>query len=440
MKFLPKVFVIGRQNVGKSTLCNAILKQNKSITEDTPGVTRDVIQSDVLVGSSKFALCDTPGLDMPQSELSSKIREVALSLLPQASVILHLLDAHDLRDYDHFLVELLRKEEALRDIPTLTLVNKVDKESEEAELEPFYRLGLQEIIPISAKLKRNLGRVFEKLDQYLPKKGSLNREISGKICILGKPNSGKSSLLNSFLGYERAVVSSEAGTTRDSVSERFAFDGKWVEVVDTAGIRRQSKRDGLEYYSFTRTEKSLESSDIALLLVDATKGFGEYDKKIFGQVQAKGKPILVGISKWDLVKDKGSNSLRDMQKRMEERFPPLKEIPMVFFSSLERQRTHKLLETILELKSRSEKKITTRALNDWLTEWKGKTKVQKAGNRPPKVYYATQVNSNPFRFLFFVNDTALFPPNILAFYRKGIREVFGLDGLTIEIETRARKE
>lgn len=444
MKDFPQVFIMGRQNVGKSTLFNSILKKNASITEDSPGITRDVIKH--LVSRSEvnanFYLCDTPGLDLQNEQsLSKDIWEISLSQLRQADVILHVIDIGDLRPYDYELIKLLKKDEILSQIPVITLINKVDSEKEDLDLEPFFRLGLNEILPVSGLNKRNLNVLYQKLNLYLPKSDQSPEPAFCKVAIMGKPNSGKSSLLNSFLGYARALVSDIPGTTRDSVSEFFVFEGKKIEIIDTAGIRKKTKKEeGVEFYSYTRTLKALEEADIVLLMIDAEKGFGEFDKKIFGEIQAMGKPMILAVNKWDLISEKETNTWRDFQRKLEDRLPALKDRPMLSISATERQRTHKLLNLTVELTEKSRKKITTRALNDWLGKWKGKLKVQKASNRPPKVFYATQVSSTPFRFLFFVNDAKLFPDNILSFYRKNIIEQFDLNGLTVEIELRSRKE
>lgn len=444
MKDFPQVFIMGRQNVGKSTLFNAILKKNASITEDSPGITRDVIK--YLVSRSEvnstFYLCDTPGLDLKNEEsLSKDIWDISLSQLKEADIILHVIDVGDLRPYDHELIRLLKKDEVLSQIPVVTLINKVDSEKEDLDLEPFFRLGLNEILPVSGLNKRNLNVLFQKLNLYLPKSDQSPEPAFCKIAILGKPNSGKSSLLNSFLGYARALVSDIPGTTRDSVSEFFLFEGKKVEIVDTAGIRKKTKsEEGVEFYSYRRTLKALEEADLVLLLIDATKGFGEFDKKIFGEIQAMGKPMILVVNKWDLISEKETNTWRDFQRKLEARLPAIQDRPMLSISATDRQRTHKLLSMAISLTEKSRKKITTRALNDWLGKWKGKLKVQKASHRPPKVFYATQVSSNPFRFLFFVNDPKLFPDNILSFYRKNIVEQFDLNGLTVEIELKGRKE
>ncbi|TGN20051.1 ribosome biogenesis GTPase Der [Leptospira idonii] len=444
MKGLPVVTIVGRQNVGKSTLFNAFLKAQSAITQNVPGVTRDVLQKLVEREEFKipFYLCDTPGLDIESlDEISKEIIEIAFEHLRNSDLILHIMDHKDLRPYDHKLIDLLKKDETLSEIPVLSIVNKVDTDQDEYDLEPFYQLGLNEIVPISATGRRNFSLLFDKINFLLPAAKKKPEDPFCKIAIIGKPNSGKSSLLNTFLGFKRAVVSEVAGTTRDSVHSQFMFHEKKIEIIDTAGIRRQSKTgESLEFYSYKRTLFALGQADVVILLIDALKGLGEFDKKIFGEIQEMGKPMILAVNKWDAVQDKETNSWKKYQDRLEARLSILKERPVISLSATEKLRTHKLLELCVELYEKSQKKLTTRALNDWLGKWGGKNKVQKASNRPPKVFYATQVSQSPFKILFFVNDSKLFPSNILSFYRKSIVSEFGLEGLSVEIELRNRKD
>jgi GTP-binding protein len=444
MKGLPIVTIVGRQNVGKSTLFNALLRAQSAITENTPGVTRDVLQKLVERPEFKsaFYLCDTPGLDIENlDEINTEIIEISFEHLRRSDLIIHVMDHKDLRPYDHKLVDLLKRDEILKDIPVLSVVNKVDSDVDEYDLEPFYQLGLNEIVPIAATGRRNFGLLFDKINFLLPASNKKPEDPFCRIAIIGKPNSGKSSLLNTFLGFKRAVVSEVPGTTRDSVHSQFMFQEKRIEIIDTAGIRRKSKGgESLEFYSYKRTLFALSEADVVILLIDAMKGLGEFDKKIFGEIQEMGKPMILAVNKWDAVKDKESNSWKAYQEKLESRLPILKERPITSLSATEKLRTHRLLEMTIELYTKSQKKLTTRALNDWLSKWGGKNKVQKASNRPPKVFYATQVSQIPFKLLFFVNDSKLFPSNVLAFYRKNIVSEFGLEGLSLEIELRNRNE
>ncbi|MDF3821069.1 ribosome biogenesis GTPase Der [Leptospira sp. 96542] len=444
MKSLPIVSIVGRQNVGKSTLFNSILRAQSAITENTPGVTRDVLQKLVERDEFKtpFILSDTPGLDIENlDEISKDIIEIAFLHLKNSDLILHIIDHKDLRKYDHKLIDLFKKDEELKQIPLLTIINKVDTEADEYDLEPFYKLGLNELVPISAIGRRNFPLLFEKINYLLPDKIKKPDDPYCKIAIIGKPNSGKSSLLNTFLGFKRAVVSDVPGTTRDSVSSQFLFQSKKIEIIDTAGIRRKSKTgESLEFYSYKRTLHSIGEADVVVLLVDALKGLGDFDKKIFGEIQELGKPMVLAVNKWDAVPEKETNSWKHYQERMEAKLSILKERPIISLSAKEKIRTHKLLEMVISLYEKSQKKLTTRALNDWLNKWGGKNRVMKATNRPPKVFYATQVSQVPFKILFFVNDSKLFPSNILSFFRKSIVKEFGLEGLSVEIELRNRNE
>ena len=391
---------------------------------------------------SPFYLCDTPGLDIENlDEINTEIIEIAFEHLRKSDLIIHVMDHKDLRPYDHKLIDLLKRDDVLKDIPVLSVVNKVDTDLDEYDLEPFYQLGLIEIVPIAAVGRRNFSILYDKINLLLPKTGKKPDDPFCRIAIIGKPNSGKSSLLNAFLGYKRAVVSEVPGTTRDTVHSQFMFQEKKIEIIDTAGIRRKSKSgESLEFYSYKRTLFALGEADVVILLIDAVKGLGEFDKKIFGEIQDMGKPMILAVNKWDAVKEKETNSWKAYKEKLEARLPILKERPITSLSATEKLRTHKLLELTIELFIKSQKKLTTRALNDWLSKWGGKNRVQKASNRPPKVYYATQVSQVPFKLLFFVNDSKLFPSNILSFFRKNIVSDFGLEGLSLEIELRNRNE
>ncbi|GBF49508.1 GTP-binding protein EngA [Leptospira ryugenii] len=444
MKGFPVVTIVGRQNVGKSTLFNSIVRAQSAITENIPGVTRDVLQKLVEREEfhSPFVLCDTPGLDIESlDEINTEILEIAFEHLRSSQLVLHVMDHKDLRAYDHKLISLFKKDEILSKIPVLSIVNKVDSEADEFDLELFYQAGLNEVLPISALSKRNFPLLIQKINFLLPKTNKGIQSPDCKIAIIGKPNSGKSSLLNTFLGFKRAVVSEVPGTTRDSVSSQFQFQGKKIEIIDTAGIRRQSKSsEKLEFYSYKRTLFAIQEADVVILLIDATKGFGEFDKKIFGEIQDLGKPMVLAVNKWDRIADKETNSWKLYQERLEARLPILKERPMLSLSAVEKLRTHKLLEMTWALYEKSQKKLSTRMLNDWLGKWGGKNRVQKASGRAPKVFYATQVSQVPFRVLFFVNDKELFPSNVLSFYRKNLVKEFDLNGLSVEIELRNRNE
>lgn len=452
-KHTPVVSIVGRQNVGKSTLFNALLKKKLAITEDYPGVTRDVLQARVLHPEKglDFFLCDTPGLDIERPEaLEEAVLENAFRQLSKSDLVVFLLDLREVTAYDSKLIEQFRKDPELNSIPVLFCVNKVDHPEDEEDLDSFYRLGLSEILPISAMGRRNLPLLLEKIAFLLP---NAKRRISEEettettpgedfnLAIVGKPNSGKSSLLNALCGFERAVVSDVAGTTRDSVDASVTFEGKKIRIVDTAGIRKKSdKAEALEFYSYQRTKRTIESSDVVIHLLDALKGFGEFDKKIVSLLQEEGKPFLLAVNKWDTVQDKDSKSFNEYKDRLYSRFPLLREIQIITLSAKEKQRIHKLMEMTLDLAGRAKRKISTSELNQSLRAWMAEAGRSFSANRPPKMLYCTQVSVSPFHLILFVNHVDYFKSNLLSFLKKKLTEKYNLQGIPIRLELRSDRK
>lgn len=451
----PIVSIVGRQNVGKSTLFNALLKKKLAITEDYPGVTRDVLQARVLNPEKglDFFLCDTPGLDIERPEgLEEAVLENAFRQLSKSDLVVFLLDLREVTSYDSKLIEQFRKDPELNSIPVLFCVNKVDHPEDEEDLDSFYRMGLSEILPISAIGRRNLHLLLEKIAFLLP---GANRQIRDsdsepgeekpdedfRLAIVGKPNSGKSSLLNALCGFDRAVVSDVAGTTRDSVDTSISFEGKKIRITDTAGIRKKSdKAEALEFYSYQRTRKTIQSSDVVIHLLDALKGFGEFDKKIVSLLQEEGKPFLLAVNKWDTVPEKDNKSFNDYKERLYSRFPLLKEVQIITLSAKEKQRIYKLMEMTLDLAERSKRKVSTSELNQSLRAWMAEAGRSFSANRPPKMLYCTQVSVSPFHLILFVNHVDYFKSNLLSFLKKKLTDKYKLQGIPIRLELRSDRK
>lgn len=446
MNQYPIVSIVGRQNVGKSTLFNNIVKRKIAITDNIAGVTRDVIMEDVQREEiiSPFTICDTPGLDIENiNDLTMSIIEISFQHLVKSDIILYVLDKNAITEYDYKLIDLIRKDPRFQSIPIIYCVNKADNADDEYDLESFYRIGLTEVIPVSALGRRNIKLLFEKLNFYLTDKLAIvDQKPLFKVCIAGKPNSGKSSLLNSILGYKRAVVSEIAGTTRDVVNSRFVYEDCYLEIIDTAGIRKSSKStdDALEYYSYTRTLKAIKDSDMTVLLIDATKRIGEYDKKIFTMIKENHKPIVLAINKWDLVQEKDSNTLKNYILDLISRFPPVRDVPVVSISAQNNQRVKKVLDECIKIFKKKEMKISTSELNRKMKEWVSEGKVVSQSKKVPKIYYVTQVSSIPFRVIFFVNHIESFKPNVVSYFKKKLLEEYELNGINIEIDLRTDKK
>ena len=445
MNKVPIVSIVGRQNVGKSTLFNALSRKKIAITHDFPGVTRDIVHFVVEVPDSdiRFDLCDTPGLDIENlDDLSSSIIELSFHQLVRSEVIVYVLDKNDFRAYDQRLIDLFKKDARFNKKNIIYCLNKADNPEQDDDLEFYYRLGLDEILPISALGRRNLKLLIEKIHFFI--KNYPSPEIRGpdfKISIVGKPNSGKSSLLNALAGYNRSAVSEISGTTRDSIDIQLNYEEKVIELVDTAGIRKQSSKseDPLEFYSYKRAIRSIENSDLSILLIDATKGIGEFDKKLFSTIRDKGKPIVLAVNKWDLVEDKDSNSFVKYKDKMASRLNSTKEVPIISISAKEKQRTGKLLGVCVDLVDRSRNRITTHELNTSFKKWMEETKIGSSTKRP-KIYYVTQISSIPFKVLLFVNSKEAFKSNSLKYLKKKLLEKFQLEGIPIEIELRDKEK
>ncbi len=442
MKRLPLISIVGRQNVGKSTLFNAILKKNIAITHDYPGVTRDVLRFDVKKEDPEieFTLCDTPGLDIENTnELSASIIELSFRQLVDSDLIIFIMDKNEITSYDHKLISLLKKDKRFQKKNIIYCINKSDSPEEDYDLDEFYRYGLTEVLPISALGRRNIKMLLEKIAFYLKDvKYSEAGKVDFRISFVGKPNSGKSSLLNVISGEERAVVSDIPGTTRDPVNLVIKFEGQSIEIMDTAGIRKSSKSaEKLEFYSFQRTLKTIESSDIVVHLLDAEKGIGEFDKKIFSFIRRAGKAMIVAINKWDLILDKSDNTFEDYKDKMHSRFPALKDTPILSISAKTKQRVHKLLLECVKLHAKTSLKVPTSKLNQIIKGIFESGKIEGMSKKKPKLYYATQVSSSPFKLLFFVNDMSLFKENLLSYLRNQIAKEFQLGGIFVEIELRS---
>jgi GTP-binding protein len=427
---IPVVSIAGRQNVGKSTLFNALLKEKIAIVDDFPGLTRDILSYRVTIGGKSFMLCDTPGLDLPkESALSERILENAHDHLSKSSLVILLLENPDIAPFDLGLIRLLRK----MSVPTIVAVNKMDSVESMENMSNFYETGLSDILPISAKFKVNLHLLTDKIAQNLPDFKEKESASDIKIAIVGRPNSGKSTLLNSFMGFERSIVSEVPGTTRDSVRDHFNFNGKRIEIIDTAGLRKRSKmkKDNVEFFSLTRSVDSIRKADIVMHLIDAEKGLCDNDKKIADEIIKSRKPMVIALNKWDLI-EKDEKTFNKMKEELTYQFYRAKDFPIISISAMEKQRIHKLLSTAIELKEKSARRIETSKLNKALEE------IAKTGRLPGfdtkyKVYYGTQIDTVPPQFKLFVKNADNFRPDVIRFFEKEFSRMMDLEGIPIII-------
>ena len=432
---LPVVSIVGRQNVGKSTLFNALIRDKKSIVDSFPGLTRDIISKNVIHNGISFTICDTPGLDLSSaSELSETIIENAKNHLKKTDVILFMMEYPAPASFDHDLADIIRK----MNKPTIIAVNKMDSGNQLEVMANFYEMGIKEIIPVSAVRKFNVNLLLDNITKLLPIRKTAMMEFDLKIAIVGRPNSGKSTLLNAFMGYERSVVSDIPGTTRDSVDDSFTYHGKNIQIIDTAGIRRKSKiNENIEFYSFTRTVESIKRSDVVIHLIDATVGLTDNDKKISDEILKSRKPIIIAMNKWDAV-PKNDKTFDQFKEKLIFQFYKAEDFPVISISSIGKQRINKLLETAIELKEKANKRIETSTLNKVMASIKSFGKIPQLGEKI-KVYYAVQVETTPPQFKFFVNNADFFKKDIVRYFEKELQKALDLKGIPITINIEGKK-
>jgi GTPase len=435
-KKLPIAVIVGRQNVGKSTLFNALARQKKAIVDSFPGLTRDILSVTVTHESASFTLSDTPGLDIKDSsELSLAILSNAKSYLEKSSIIIFLLENPNLTPFDFELYELIRK----TSIPAIVAVNKMDSNADLENMANFYELGCADILPVSAIRRVNINLLLDKIIDLLPEKKHRTEKSDLKIAIVGRPNSGKSTLLNSFIGETRAVVSDVPGTTRDSVDEDFLFHGKRINIIDTAGLRKNSRIKGnVEFYSKTRTLESIRKSDVVIHLLDARAGITETDKKICDVILEANKPLIIALNKWDMI-TKDTNTFNEFKGEIIFQLYRSEDFPIISISAKEKQRIHKLIETAFELNEKAKRRIDTSKLNRLLEEIQNKRTMPMLGEKL-KIYYATQIETIPPRFKFFVNNAEFFKRDIIRHLQKILQKELDIKGVPVLITVEGRKK
>lgn len=434
VKELPVVSIVGRQNVGKSTLFNTLIKQRKAIVDEHPGLTRDVVSYILNYREVTFIINDTPGLDLePNATLSDDIKQVAFHHLQSTDVFVLLFEKPDIASYDYELLELIRKFNK----PYIIAINKIDYKEDMECLPNFYELG-QEFIPISALHKRNIDLLLDTIVTHLPHKKKKTIEIDCKIALVGRPNSGKSTLLNAFLGYQRAIVSEIPGTTRDSIDETFKFHGKTIMIIDTAGIRRESRIDNtIEYYALVRSKEAIDKADVVIHLIDATSGITETDKKIADIIMESHKPTVLAINKWDLI-EKDHKTFENFKDRILFKYYRAADFPIISISALQKLRIHKLLHTALEINTRAKQKVETSKINVILENVQKKHVMPLLGG-DLKIYYATQTNTSPPVIRLFVNKPELFRKDVSRFLEKTLQQALNWHGIPIVFEVSGRK-
>ena len=434
----PVVAVVGRPNVGKSTFFNKVIGRRIAIVEDTPGVTRDRIYAETEWNGIEFAIIDTGGIE-PDSEdiILSQMRQQAEIAMDTADVILFLVDGKDgLTSADREVANMLRR----RGREVILVVNKIDSHKLPDDFYDFYELGLGEPIPISAANMLNFGDLLDEIVDAFPKEQYEEEEDVIKIAVIGKPNVGKSSLINELVGENRVIVSPIAGTTRDSIDTPFEKDGDKYMLIDTAGIRRKSKvTEDIERYSVIRAVAAIERSDVALLMIDAAEGITEQDKKIAGVAHEAGKGIIVVVNKWDLIA-KETNTMRDFKRKIEAEFPFMTYAPSVFISVKDHQRIDNVINMAKYVAETRAMRVPTGQLNALLQDAMMMKQPPSDKGRRLRIYYVPQVGIKPPLFSFKINSRPLMHFSYARYLENKIREGFGFEGTSIKFVFREKGE
>ncbi len=436
----PIVAIVGRPNVGKSTLFNTLAGERISIVKDTPGVTRDRIYADVSWLNYNFTMIDTGGIEPDSSDIIlSQMREQAQIAIDTADVIIFLTDVHQgLQDSDSKVADMLRRSHK----PIVLVVNKVDSfEKYMADVYEFYNLGIGEPHPISSTDRLGLGDMLDEVVKYFPDRAGVEEEDERpKIAIIGKPNVGKSSLINKLAQEDRVIVSDIAGTTRDAIDTNVRYNGQDYVFIDTAGLRRKNKiKDEIERFSIIRAVAAVERCDVAIIMIDATEGVTEQDAKIAGIAHERGKGIIIAVNKWDAI-EKDNDSVKKFTQDIRDVLSFLNYAEILFISVKTGQRLGKIFETIDVVRENNAMRVGTGVLNEIVTEAVAMQQPPTDKGKRLKIYYVTQAAVKPPTFVVFVNDKNLMHFSYTRYLENRIRDTFGFRGTALKFITRERKE
>lgn len=433
----PIVAVVGRPNVGKSTLFNKLAGRRVSIVKDTPGVTRDRIYADASWLDKEYLVVDTGGIEPDTSDiLLQSMRSQAQLAIDTADVIIFVTDAKSgMTDADVEVANMLRKSHK----PVVVAVNKLDNMLDITAMYEFYSLGLGDPMPISAEQGQGIGDLLDEVVKYFPEKAEGEEESELlKLAVIGKPNVGKSSLINKLLGEDRVIVSDIAGTTRDSIDAVVTNRGRQYLFIDTAGIRRQSRvNEDIERVSVIRAVASVERCDIAIVMIDAETGVTEQDAKIAGLAHEKGKGVVLAVNKWDAI-EKDDKTIYKFSRQLDETLSFIPYAEKVFISAKTGLRIDKLFDSILLTEENQNKRVPTGVLNDVLYEAMSLNQPPSDKGRRLKIYYMTQIGVKPPTFVIFVNDKKLMHYSYTRYIENQIRENFGFNGTPVQFIIRER--
>ncbi|MBP3635692.1 MAG: ribosome biogenesis GTPase Der [Bacilli bacterium] len=433
---MPTVALVGSPNVGKSTIFNRIIGRKISIIEDVPGITRDRIYGVAKYKDYRFNLIDTGGIDTSEKNFNNDIKVQAEIAIEEADVVVFVVDGKvGLNSNDYVVRDILYKSNKR----IIVAINKIDNKKHVDNIYDFYELGFENYIPISGEHGVNFDKLLDEITKEFNKYEENVEDNVIKFCLIGRPNVGKSSLTNAILNEDRVIVSDEAGTTRDSIDTRFKYDKKDYIVIDTAGMRKKGKIfESVEKYSLLRAMKSIERSDVCVIVINAEEGIIEHDKHIAAYALEAGKPMVLVVNKWDTVENK--NDIKSYTKKMRAEFQFLSYVPIVYLSALTKKRLHTLMPEIIKVYENSRKEIKTSLLNNVISDAYALNPAPSYKGRRLKIYFSAQAGIMPPRFILNVNSKGLVHFSYQRYLENKIRENFDFEGTPIIIQFKSKGE
>lgn len=433
----PVVAIVGRPNTGKSTLLNRLISQREAVVDATPGVTRDRIYAECDWNGREFVLIDTGGISVvDDSEFASQIKEQVELAISEADVIMFVVDAKTgITAEDEHIAAMLQRTRK----PVVVVANKVESSATEMSYHEFHALGLGEPIPVSALHGTGTGDLLDLIVSLLPESKELEKkEYEAAVTLVGRPNTGKSSLLNALLGEKRAIISEIPGTTRDAVDSVLQYDGRLYRLIDTAGIlRKKHKQEPLFFYSFLRALRAIERSDVSLLVIDASEEVTRQDQKIAELIEEKGNACVILLNKWDLIKTEEQRG--EIHDQLGRKLSFLGYAPVLHVSARTGRNIGKIIPAVDEVLAEYRKRIPTSELNRWMNELKAQGYTVVSGPKRLKVYYVTQYDVEPPSFVFFVNDRTMVRASYVKFLENRLRQSFGFKGTPLKIKFKNRE-
>lgn len=436
---LPTVALVGRPNVGKSTLFNRIAEERISIVEDTPGVTRDRIYTHAQWLGKEFSLIDTGGITVSDLRLNQEIKTQAEIAINEADIVVLVVDARvGVTNEDEAVARILYQAQK----PVVLAANKADNLAQRQDIYDFYALGLGEPYPVSGVHGTGMGDLLDQIIKNFPDENLVVDDDSIKFSFIGRPNVGKSSLVNAILGENRVIVSNQEGTTRDSIDTKFIDrdSGQLYTMIDTAGIRKRGKvYENTEKYAVMRALRAIDRSDVVVVVLDGAQGIREQDKRVAGYAHEAGRGVIIAVNKWDAVSNKDQKTMQEFTEYIRHEFRYLSYAPIIFISALKHQRLDQIVELVTAINENQQRRIQSSLLNELLLKATAIAPAPIVKNRRLKVYYLTQVQVQPPTFVVFVNDPELFHFSYERFITNQLREVFDFTGTPIKLIPRLRK-